>query len=135
MTDMTQAMTKFTDDRDISISVWVTYDPTKWKSSQPDYQSMDSAVYEFLTAPVVEMLEDNVADTGLVTDYYIERELLLNQPTRTSIKEAVSRLDALTDRDPAQAHVEADGVLLGMVPPEVAEAWERACGRAMFWYE
>lgn len=48
--------------------------------------------------------------------------------------EIVAALDALDGHDEEAAHGMADHLLLQAVPPEVAEAWERARERIGFWY-
>lgn len=48
-------------------------------------------------------------------------------------REAIERLDATSGGDPEGAHSDADDVLLALVDPEVAEAYERLVGRCRWW--
>jgi hypothetical protein len=49
-------------------------------------------------------------------------------------KEIIKKLDELSDDDPEQAHIEADGILLAGMDPEIKEAYLRAQSRITFWY-
>ncbi len=52
-----------------------------------------------------------------------------------TIEEAVAVLDAIMGDDTEGAHIQADAVLVKMVPEEVKAAYERLKGRARgFWY-
>lgn len=46
---------------------------------------------------------------------------------------AVRELDTIDVRDPERAHSEADDVLLRIVHPDVAEAYNRVAKRADWW--
>jgi hypothetical protein len=46
---------------------------------------------------------------------------------------AVATLDGMAGQDPEADHGDADQVLLAVVPPEVAAAYERLVDRAAWW--
>lgn len=48
--------------------------------------------------------------------------------------EAVAKLDAIGGGDPEDAHSEADGILLSVVPADVRAAYERLVERSEGWW-
>lgn len=53
----------------------------------------------------------------------------------SKVTEAVAALDAMPENGDQEAlHDAADGILLTLVPPVVAEAYRRARDRVGFWY-
>ena len=58
----------------------------------------------------------------------------MSERKRMTPEEAVAALDAIKPGDPESSHTAADGILLAVVPPEVADAFDRAEARDGGWW-
>lgn len=57
----------------------------------------------------------------------------MHEVTEDQIKEAVTKLEAMTGNDPESDHGDADVILEALMPPEVREALVRLKERCYFW--